>query len=336
MHLEFRKGAAWASKKGRRVAKELSSLDIKSIAVIRHAAIGDMYAIRPFLVECKRFFPNAKITLSLIKSYSYGAPLDLVDEVHIINNISKKLTFMDRKKEAELIGEHDFLFDLTDSALSAALTFFSKAKLKVGYPYRLHKRAIYDICVPRSDYVFETENVIHMLNIFGAKHSTPFFDYGMPKIKSQEKRVIYFPGASVSSKCWPSENFSKLIEKMAELFDGYEHVLLGGVREDEDFSFMIQGISRENVCYRKSMPLEETERLLRSASLVVSNDTGIRNMAIALDAPTVGIFFSTNPYRYWPRNGMHEIVFNEDYAIPSVEDVFLASQSLLVKTKERA
>ncbi|MCK4830921.1 lipopolysaccharide heptosyltransferase family protein, partial [bacterium] len=61
---------------------------------------------------------------------------------------------------------------------------------------------------------------------------------------------------------------------------------------------------------------------LGNAVLLVSNDTGIRNAAIATETPTVGIFFSAVVFRYWPRGGIHEVVFHHDFSVPSVDEVF--------------
>jgi len=83
MHLWFGKGA-WASKSARRRIGEINPGQVRSIAIIRHAALGDMVLTRPFINECRRHFPNAKITLSLVSHYTRGAPEDLVDRVHVI------------------------------------------------------------------------------------------------------------------------------------------------------------------------------------------------------------------------------------------------------------
>ena len=64
--------------------------DVGSIAVIRHAALGDIVLLRPFLFELRRFFPNASITLSLVSNYVYGAPEELVDRVHIIHGSDQR------------------------------------------------------------------------------------------------------------------------------------------------------------------------------------------------------------------------------------------------------
>ena len=81
MKLWFKHGA-WCSARARQIVYSMQPEQVHKIAVIRHAAVGDMVIIRPFLVELRRFFPNARITLSLSTNYQRAAPVDLVDEVH--------------------------------------------------------------------------------------------------------------------------------------------------------------------------------------------------------------------------------------------------------------
>jgi len=60
MRLWFAKGA-WASKAARERIKDIIPEQVHSIAIIRHAALGDMVLTRPFILECRRHFPNAKL-----------------------------------------------------------------------------------------------------------------------------------------------------------------------------------------------------------------------------------------------------------------------------------
>lgn len=62
---------------------------------------------------------------------------------------------------------------------------------------------------------------------------------------------------------------------------------------------------------------------------MVSNDTGIRNLAITCDTTTVGIFFASYPFRYWPRHGNHDIVIPDGEGMPSVSEAFDTCNSAL-------
>jgi ADP-heptose:LPS heptosyltransferase len=126
LKLNFRRGSAYASSYARRYLKDKKPEDIKSITVIRHAAIGDFMNIRPFLIEMRKFFPNAKITLSVVRHYMYGMPEDLVDAIHIMSRYrddGTKTSLFERIKEAKELPSQDIIFDLTDSTLSLLLIF---------------------------------------------------------------------------------------------------------------------------------------------------------------------------------------------------------------------
>ncbi len=73
MKFWFTKGA-WASNNARRVIKSLTRENIKKIAVIREAALGDMVLTRAFLIEARKAFPNAIITLSIVSNHTRGRP----------------------------------------------------------------------------------------------------------------------------------------------------------------------------------------------------------------------------------------------------------------------
>jgi ADP-heptose:LPS heptosyltransferase len=328
MKLWYEKGA-WASEKGKKVAEGMTPESVRSIVVIRHAAIGDMMVLRPFLLQARAFFPNATITLSIISTYSYGAPSDLVDRIHVVDKKlnGKKTSFFARLKQIRELGEHDVLFDMADTASSVMVSFFAKAKLKIGFPYRRFKNSLfYDVSILRSDLVPEMETLLHMLHILGAPKQTKI-DYGYPLPEIKEPRIIYFMGASVPSKQWPKDSFGALIRKMAQKYPDHHHVLLEGIGANEkvdDLFSTLEGLG--NVLKMSPLPLEETISYLGASQIVVCNDTGIRNMAIAAETATVGIFFSTVPYRYLPSPQVHTAVFNAEGSIPSVEAVFEALQ----------
>jgi len=342
LQLNFRRGSAFASKKARAYLSTISPEDVKKITVIRHAAIGDFMNIRPFLIELREFFPNAKVTLSVVKHYMYGIPEDLIDEIHVMSRYDDfekgtKSSFMTRVKEAKTLPEQDIIFDLTDSTITLLLIMLSKAKLKIGYPYRAVRRFFYDIATLRSDFVVEAQSVMHMLNILGAKTQVPLRygnDQKYPKV--DEKRVVYFAGASVENKCWAKEKFKALIEKMSDEFPEYQHVILQGIGKNEKFLEIYEPLQeKENVFLQEVLPIEEVMQFLRNSRCLVSNDTGVRNMGIALEIPTVGIFFNIPPFRYWPREEKHDCVFNTEYLQPEVDNVFEVTKNLLEKLYEK-
>lgn len=326
MKLWYEKGA-WASKKAKNTAETIFPEAVLSIAVIRHAAIGDMMVLRPFLLQARAFFPNATITLSIINNYSYGAPTDLVERLHRIDKKinGKKTSYAERLKQIRELGEHDLIFDMANTGLSGIICLLNSAKLKIGFPYRTFKNHLfYDIGLLRSDLVPEVETLLHMLYILGAPKST-ILNYGYPPYATKTDRpyIIYFTSASLGWKWWPKEHFTELIKSMALQYPHIDHVILEGINPEEKVDDLMEELSSfTNVTKREALALEQIIPFLGEATLVVSGDTGIRNMAIAADTATVGIFFFTVPYRYLPMNAKHQAVFNSDGSIPDVKSVF--------------
>lgn len=319
MNIWCEKGA-YISSKIRKQMKEFNPLEIQRIAVIRHAALGDMIITRVFLVELKKFFPNAEVTFSMVDKYLYGKPDDLYEKEHIFyrkKGLSKKIECIKNFKN------YDIVFDFASTSSSRLLTLFSKAKLKVGFPYReLEQRLIYNIAIFRSDFHFEGELMLDALKLLGHKPQYPL-NYRLPKHRTFEKRIVYFFGASTETKQYPKKMYYELIEELSNKYSDYSHILLEGKNINEKFDDLPNNlVDKNNVKIQKTLKLKDLIEYLAKSRLCVSPDTGIRNVAIATHTPTVGIFYSTVPYRYWPtyENG-HNAAFVRNGEIPSVEEV---------------
>lgn len=338
-HLWFEKGA-YASKKARQyLANDFDPTSIKKIAVIRHAALGDQVIVRPFLIEARRFFPNAKITLVGVSNYQYGLPSDLVDSVHIMPGVDQKPKAGAKERIANIkeLEEQELLFDLACTNRSYWMMAFSKATLKIGFPYSpLLNHLLYDLTVLRSDFAPEVECMLDMLRILG--HNPPNrLDFGYPdNIEQREKTkpfILYFNGASQQSKILTKEQMHDLVEKSIEAFPDYEHIYLEGKNDFEKGEFLEDLSAKTNFHIQPCLALDELISLIAKATVLVAPDTGVRNIAISTHTPTVGIFYSTVPFRYTPRYEPHQIVMRADATIPSSEEILQGIQASLDNIK---
>lgn len=332
MKFWFKRGAK-ASKKANEIIHTLSRDEVKNIAVIRHAALGDMVLTRCFLIELRKAFRNATITLSISSNYTRGVPDDLVDKIHVVHGSdNKNVSFSERKKRFKQLGHQTIIFDLAATNRSFMTCFFNSSDLKVGFPYRrIQSYIFYDLTVNRSDLNFEVDDMLSMLHVMGIKTSCTH-TYNMPgeSLNRDKPYIIYFAGASVPSKCWPTENFKQLINDMSNNYPEHDHLLLEGIMEWEKSNVILgENNNKTNIGSIKSDEYDETVSLLKGAELVVANDTGIRNLAITCETPTVGIFFDTYPFRYWPRDNRHEIVLPDGEGVPTVEKVYEACATVL-------
>ena len=323
----------WFSRKGRIQLNNLQPRKIKSIAVIRHAALGDMVLTRNFLLEAKKIFPNAKITFSVVGNYTRGIPEDLIDRLHLIDVSKENNGAIHLIKNARKLGQHDIIFDLATTSKSIWICRLNNAKLKIGFPYRtLYRYLFYDITVPRCDLNFEADDMMNLLKLFRLKIKYPL-KFEMPGLSVVRPKpyVLYFTSASNIEKCWPAEKFAGLINVMAEKYSSYDHLLLKGINKWESIDIIIEKLKATGnvVPLDNVTTVEEITSYVKGAKLVISNDTSVRNIAIACDIPTVGIFFQTPPFRYLPQYSIHQAVYNNDCSIPDIIDVLETTKSLL-------
>lgn len=324
----------YRSKRAEKTIRKISRDSIESIAVIRHAALGDMVLTRSFLVEARKAFPNTRITLCLVSHYTRGAPVDLVDRVHIVHGADQRdASMVSRFRRIRELGYHDLMFDLATTNRSLFTCLLNRSMMKIGFPYQAWQaRLFYDVAVGRSDLNFEVCDMLNMLHIFGVKTAYPH-RYDMPgePLRRDRPYMIYFAGASNRAKCWPAGHFSRLIRIMAADYPGHDHLVLEGIQDWEKAAAILEPLQDvRNAGVIKADTIEDTTALIKGADLVISNDTGIRHIAIVSETPTVGLFFS-DPYRYWPRYDIHDIALPEIKGPTEVETAHSACVRMLTK-----
>lgn len=334
MKLWFNKGV-WKRKNIEKKIEKLSFVNIKKIAILRHAALGDMVLTRSFIIETRKAFPNAFITLSVVSNYTRGIPEDLIDRIHIVHGSPQKnVSIKERYKRIKELGPQDIIFDLASSNRSTMICLFNQATLKIGFPYRrFQAKLLFDIATPRSDLNFEGCDMMNMLNALGIKTAYPH-QYLMPgtPLKRTKPYIIYFIGASTPTKVWPAERFSKLLKLMSEDYPNHDHLVLEGIQEWETADKILAPLQHsDNIDVIKADTIDETVTVLKGADLVVSNDTGIRHLAIVSETPTVGIFFH-DPYRYWPRFDIHDVAMPNENGPASIDEVHRCCTNILTKT----
>ncbi|WP_406609892.1 glycosyltransferase family 9 protein [Agarivorans sp. JK6] len=298
---------------------------VERIAIIRYAALGDLILVRAFIVEAKRLFPNAKIVLSVLSHYKIGMPDDLVDEIHVVETArEKKLSLLKTRKDIQGLGQFDFVFDLSCTARSRAFLMFAQCRFKVGFPYSvIEQRVFHDFCVLRSDLSTELNCCIDQLRVFGHKPLvTPNFALEVnevPRLGAKQAKIGWFVGASTVKKQFDRATCLSSIKLVNQRYPDAEIIFYEGVGKEEKADFLSsEGIKNLRVVEAGS--LESLRKELVNLDVLVSPDTGVRNLAITTHTPTLGIFMCTPVHRYWPQiNGLHQVVYQLDGEHPSAE-----------------
>lgn len=100
------------------------------------------------------------------------------------------------------------------------------------------------------------------------------------------------PGSVWPTKCWPLENYAKLITRMEKEL-GVTSVIVGG-KADLDLSEQVCRLSDAHpVNFATKTTLTELMALMKHFRLFVTNDSGPMHIATAFGVPTLAIFGPT-------------------------------------------
>ena len=112
---------------------------------------------------------------------------------------------------------------------------------------------------------------------------------------SIERFVVVHPGSSASSRTYPAERYTSVVEELAG--KGGLPVLVTGGPGEEDLSRRVAG--SVGVPLGGETSFGEFAALVGRATVVVTNNTGTTHVASALKTPVVTVFAGTNPPEQW-------------------------------------
>lgn len=108
--------------------------------------------------------------------------------------------------------------------------------------------------------------------------------------------ALVHPGATSASRRWPASRFAEVGDGLARR--GLRVAVTGVAAEAALATAVAARMNRSPANLAGETALGTIAALVRDAALVVSNDTGIAHLAIALNAPTVTVFLSGDPVRW--------------------------------------
>lgn len=110
--------------------------------------------------------------------------------------------------------------------------------------------------------------------------------------------VCLHPGARFLSRQWPAERLARVADHFGSR--GFQIVLTGSASEKELTRRVVRTMSCDALDLAGRTSLGGLAALLRRASLVITNDTGVSHVATAVDAPSVVVVMGSDPDRWAP------------------------------------
>jgi lipopolysaccharide heptosyltransferase I len=207
----------------------------------------------------------------------------------------------------------DLVIDLQALARSSAVGWLANGKLFVGlHDWRELASAYYDIDVRRpTPNTHAVDWYLEILRVLGVPVHFNF--EWMPKREGVAREVAalwslgnggrtiaLLPGARWENKRWPAFHFRQLVADLHARDSELRFVVLGANADVPLAASIVSAAPAHCVDLTARTTLPQTVEVLRTSSVVVTNDTGPMHMAAGLGKPVVSLFGPTNPARTGP------------------------------------
>ena len=128
----------------------------------------------------------------------------------------------------------------------------------------------------------------------------------------EELRIAIAPGAGRNTKMWPQDYFVQLIEKLQSSTKA-KIILVGGKTDIEVCENIKKYIHKNVINLCGETTLLEIAAVLQSCDLVISNDTGVLHIAVAMKCRVIAIFGPTvKEFGFFPSWGEYKIIEHPD------------------------
>jgi ADP-heptose:LPS heptosyltransferase len=141
--------------------------------------------------------------------------------------------------------------------------------------------------------------------------------------------VVIHPGATAPVRRWAASGFAAVADRLAD--DGYAIVLTGTAGERDVVARVATAMTAPAHNLAGCTSLGAMGSLVRDASLVLCNDSGVSHLAAALRTPSVVVFSVTDPARWAPLDRARHRPVRPDLA-----EVLTAARGLLASERGHA
>lgn len=309
---------------------------IKKIGIIGWGLMGDVLMRTPVIHALRVIFPEAQIIVSVD---SIG------EEVLRYNPDINGILVFDRKKRPKwnyLLSKYkgwkdiksqkfDLLIDLYSGSSSSNLLRLSGAKYKIGFRHSRLKSNIYNL-----DFFNEfdststphlSKQLLKIMSVFDCNYehwsTKPIFvtrNSTDEKIKKYwetfglERTYLLNFGSGGAEKILSGD---KSFEQVKYLFDffGYSPLVICNPGQEKlQEEFIEKYLIPASIPYGalKQLSLEEIASMMKVNDFIVTPDTGLYHIAVAIGIPIIGIFTHTNPLLVEPESGLFINCFQPD------------------------
>ena len=277
----------------------MNQSEIKSIAIMRTSALGDIIWTLPMLNRIRKALPKTKIYY--ITSNTFAPLLEGIEDVELIK-IDKPKKLKDYFALQRVFAPYNFdILLCTQANLRINFIYpFIKAKRKIGFDSK-RGRDLQKIFINES-ISFKKEHSVNAflgfsdylgINSNEINFNLPYQEEDVGQLPIGEFITIH-PKASSLQRTWPTEYYIELTNKFKAQYN--IPIVLTGIPSDKDICDRIEKESEANIinlCGKTS--LNGLKNVFLKSNVVIAPDSGPAHMAAALNTPVIGLYTAVPP-----------------------------------------
>ena len=296
---------------------------LRRILVQRPRALGDVLLTTPALRALRASYPHARLDLcvdEVLEPIVRHNPH--VDQVWTYPRRGGQRGQGWRLLRALRRVRYDLVLDLHGSPRTAWIAWCSGAPHRVGYALR-GRGHLYNFRVPRDTdrngcrralYAAQTNlEIVARCGVRGPSlEDTRLVYVGAPDVEAAmearlgaraagSRRIGIAPAGTWQAKTYPLESFAAAADRLAR--HGEVWILWGP--GEKPWAEQVLRSMQARARLAPETDLQELAAFLRRLDLLVSNDSGVKHLAVACETPTLTLFGPTNPRAWLPVSGPH-------------------------------
>ena len=303
--------------------------NFRKILIVKPSSLGDVVHSLPFLNAMKTCFPKAQIHWVIAKGLEgllEGHPM--IDELIIIKkdlwkNISR--TGRTLKEIRDLFRQlrhekYDIVVDLQGLLRSGLITLATHAPLRIGFSEaREGSRFFYTKKVKAGRDIHAVDRYMKVSEELGCDVCDRVFPFPFSSSAGSETRTlvgpdpyaVLVPGARWKTKIWPAESFGKVASMLP-----LKSVVIGATSDKAIADSVVLHSGEKARSLAGQTSLRQLIEIMRTAEVVITNDSGPMHIAVALNIPVIAIFGPTSPVRTGPFGKGHVILQSQTECVP--------------------
>ncbi len=284
---------------------------IRRLLVVMPTWFGDIIMATPTIRALRQALPDAFITA--LTPAPLVPLLDGLPDVDCVMPAAPKdkgSAFFAQARELR-DGAFDAAVLLPNSARSAMLVRLAGISRRIGYDRDGRGLLLTDRLIPRRNGkeflpVPTLDYYLQLARYLGAAGDDPAMRVHVSDDADRRaaqllgdadgrEAVLLNPGAQKLEKRWPTERFAQLADRLAEAY-GVAVAVTGSPAERDVLDAVIRAASCQVLDLpKRGMDLHVLKAMTRRAAVLVTNDTGPRHLAAAVETPVVTLFGPTTP-----------------------------------------